>query len=269
MNLLTIADSEELVEGFQDHFESVDQTSIADVRIVAGDDGGVLVGGEDLDDYDVIYLQPNPQIAIFSRVFLEALLDRDIAANIGPTAFFILAKKSYLYQVLAEKGVPIPATATVSTEKGLSRIEDDLSFPLVGKKFEGFTRRDMNLIESEEELSSFVEHMDHGTHFLVLQEQVDGEVYDCLYIDGNVHSIRLEDGGWRKRSGDAKESYHSVSSELEDIAVDTAQSIGADVCRVRLVGERVVDADLDPDLERFKKITGKNVYGNLADALKG
>lgn len=269
MNLLTIADSEGIPDGFTDHFDAVEQASIADVRIVTGRSADVLVGGEPLDGYDVVYLQPNPKIAIFSRVFLEALRDRDIQTNIGPTAFFILAKKSYLYQVLAEKGVPIPPTATVSTEKGVSGLEDDVSFPLVGKKFEGFTRRDMNLLESEDELSSFVEHMEHGTHFLVLQEKVAGDVYDCLYIDGNVHSIRLEDEGWRKRSGTAKESYHSISSELEEVVSDTAQSIGAPVCRVRLVGGTVVDAALDPDLERFKTITGKNVYGNLADALAG
>ncbi|MDY6770094.1 MAG: hypothetical protein SVU88_03915 [Candidatus Nanohaloarchaea archaeon] len=269
MNLLTVADDGELAERFAEHADDVTAASIADVRIVAGGEPAVLVGGEDLSDYDALYLDPDPRIAIFSRVFLEALLEQDITTNIGPTAFFILAKKSYLYQVLAEKNVPIPPTATVSTQKGVSGIEEDLSYPLVGKKFEGFERRDMNLLESGDELSSFVEHMDHGSHFLVLQEQVDGEVYDCLYIDGNVVSIRLEGDGWRQRSGEAAESYHSIASELEEVVADTATSIGADVCRVRLVGGQVVDAALDPDLERFHEISGKNVYGNIAEMLAG
>ncbi|MDY6762021.1 MAG: hypothetical protein SVY41_03155 [Candidatus Nanohaloarchaea archaeon] len=269
MKLLTITDDDTLVEQLRDHVDTVDQASLADVRVVAGGETEVLVDGEPAAAYDALYLAPTPKTAIFSRVFLETLLDRDIATNIGPTAFFILAKKSYLYHVLAERDVPIPPTAAVSTENGLSGLEDDLSYPLVGKKFEGFQRRDMNLLESADELSSFAEHLEHGDHFLVLQEQVDGDVYDCLYIDGDVVSIKLEGDGWRRRSGDATESYHSISSELEAVVENAAQSIGADICRVRLVGDRVVDAALDPDLERFHEISGKNVYGNVADMLEG
>ncbi|MDY6776535.1 MAG: hypothetical protein SVQ76_00350 [Candidatus Nanohaloarchaea archaeon] len=269
MNLLAIADQEELLEGFRDQFENVDSASVADVRITTGDGSRVLVNGEEVDEYDALYLDPNPKIAIFSRVFLETLLDRDVQTNLGPTAFFILSKKSYLYQVLSDRKVSIPPTAVISTEKGLSGIEDDLSFPLVGKKFEGFVRRDMSLLETEDDLSSFVEHMDHGSHFLVLQEKAEGEVYDTLYIDGEVHSIKLEGDGWRLRSGSDRESYHSIPSELQETVSRAATSIGADVCRVRLVGGRVVDASLEPDLERFHEITGKNVYGNIADLLEG
>ncbi|MFB6294438.1 MAG: RimK family alpha-L-glutamate ligase [Candidatus Nanohaloarchaea archaeon] len=269
MNLLTITDDDTLVDRLDEHVDTVDQASIADARVVAGDGTEVMVNGTPLDDYDALYLAPNPQIAIFSRVFLETLLNHDITANIGPTAFFILAKKSYLYHVLAERNVPIPPTATVSTENGVSGLEDDLSYPLIGKKFEGFQRRDMSLLESGEELSSFAEHLEHGDHFLVLQEKVDGDVYDCLYIDGDVVSLSLDGEGWRKRSGEATESYHSISSSLEEVVADAAQSIGADICRVRLVGDTVVDAALDPALERFHDISGKNVYGNVADMLEG
>ncbi len=268
MNLLTITDDDTLVDRLQEHIDTVDQASVADTRIVAGEETEVLVDGEPVDSYDALYLAPNTRIAIFSRVLLETLIDRDITTNIGPTAFFILAKKSYLYHVLSERDVPIPPTATVSTENGVSGLEEDLSYPLIGKKFEGFERRDMSLLESEDELSSFAEHLDHGDHFLVLQEKVEGDVYDCLYIDGTVVSLSLEGEGWRKRSGDASESYHSISSELEEVVVEAATSIGADICRVRLVGDTVVDAALDPDLERFHEVSGKNVYGNVAEMLE-
>lgn len=269
MNLLTIADDGSLAEAFADRFDEVTAASIADVRLDTGSEAGVLVDGEPLDEYDALYLHPNPKIAIFSRVFLEALLDHDITTNIDPTAFFVLAKKSYLFQTLAEKGVPIPRTAVVSTEKGISGLPDELAFPLVGKKFEGFDRRDMSLLEDEEELRSFVEHMDHGSHILVLQEREEGDVYDSLYIDGDIVSIKLEGGDWRRRSGEANQSYHSIPSDLQEAVSLTAESIGARVCRVRLVNGNVVDAELVPDLERFERITGKDVYGSVASMLRG
>ncbi len=268
MNLLTISDDGDLEEAFADHVDTVDSASIADIRIDTGADT-VLVNGENLEGYDALYLDPNPKIAIFSRVFLESLLERDINTNIDPTAFFILAKKSYLYQVMAERTIPIPPTAVISTEKGISGVTDRYDFPLVGKKFEGFVRRDMSLLEEVEQLQSFVEHLDHGSHVLVLQEQVEGDVYDCLYIDGDIISLKLEADGWRKRSMDAKQSYHSISSDLQDIVADTATSIGADICRIRLVGDHVVDAQLDPSLKRFERISGKNVYGSVVSVLEG
>lgn len=267
MNLLIIADDSDLEEAFADHVDEVTTASIASVRIDT-EGGRVKVGDEEIGEYDAIYLDPNPKIAIFSRVFLESLLNRDIATNIDPTAFFILAKKSYLYQVLAERNIPLPPTAAISTEKGITGLADRYDFPLVGKKFEWFVRRDMSLLEDTDQLQSFVEHLDHGSHVLVLQEQVDGDVYDCLYIDGEVISIKLEDEGWRKRSRDATQSYHSVSSGLQDIVTDAARSIGADICRVRLVGDQVVDAQLDPDLARFQRVSGKNVYGSVVSVLE-
>lgn len=268
MNLLVVADDEELQEGFSDNLEDVSHASVADIRITAGKESTVLVEGRPVEEYDAVYLDPELRVAIFSRVFLETLRERDIRANLGPTAFFVIAKKSYLFQVLAEKDVPIPPTATVSTEKGISGVADDLSFPLVGKKFEAFRRRDMSLIEDEESLRSFVEHMEHGKHLLLLQELVEGEVYDSLYLDGEVVSIKLEGEGWRKRSGDATESYHSAGSDIADVADDAAKAIGADICRIRTVGGTVVEANLDPDLGRFQSVTGKNVYGSVIEYLE-
>lgn len=269
MNLLIIANDEAHEEAFAEHVEDVTTASIADVRIDAGERNDVQVKGEAIDDYDALYLVPSPKIAIFCRAFLETVLNRDLRMNLDPTALFILSKKSYLHQVLEEKRAPTPATAVISTKKGCSRVSDELDFPLVGKKFEGFVRKDMTLMETEDELDSFVEHMDHGSHVLVLQEQVEGDVYDCLYIDGEVISLKLEDDDWRKRRDRAKQSYHSIPSELEETVVDAAESIGAAICRVRLVDGKVVDAYLDPDLERFQKISGKNIYGKVASYLRG
>ncbi len=268
MNLLMITDNDTFAEQFEDYFDEVTTKSIASVRIDAGNGEQVLVEGESIDDYDALYMDPRPKTAIFSRVFLEVLLEKDITTNIDAATFFILAKKNYLPQVLEERNVPIPATAVVSTEKGVSGIEDHIAFPMVGKKFEGFVRRDMTLLESDEELRSFVEHMDHGKHVLILQEFVEGDTFDCLYVDGDIVSLKLEGDSWRLRADQVKETYHTISSDLEEVVEQTVKAIGADICRVRLVDGKVVEAYLDPDLERFTSVSGKNMYEKVAGYLK-
>ncbi len=268
MNLLIVADDEALVDGFADHADAVDRVSIVDVRVDTGADTRIRIEGEPLDGYDAVYLQPDPRTAIFSKVFLEELVRRDIATNVGPEAFLILAKKPYLYQVLAERQVSIPATVAVSTRNGVSGVEDTLSFPLIGKKYERFERRDMRLLADDEELDSFAEHMDHGSHLLVLQDQAAGDVYDCLYIDGDIVSMRLEANDWRVRSAEANATYHSIGSDLQDEVTAAAAAVGADIVRVRLVGEHVVDVEPDPALDRFASVSGKNVYGSVASYLE-
>lgn len=267
-SLLIIADDETLEERFSEYFDSVATQSIASVRIDAGNGENVLVGGERVDDYDALYLDPKPKTAIFSRVFLEVLLERNIATNLDAASFFILAKKNYLFQVLKEKHVPIPPTAIVSTERGVTSIHDHLDFPMVGKKYEGFNRRDVSLLESADELESFVEHMDHGKHVLLLQEFVEGDVFDSLYVNGDIVSIKLESDGWRIQADDAKETYHTIPSSLEDVVEKTATSIGANICRIRLVDGKVAEAYLDPNLGRFTDISGKNMYEKVADYLQ-
>lgn len=255
-------------EDFEPHFDEVESRSLADVYVEAGDPSKLHIGEKELESFDSVYVQIKPEASIFARVALECIHNSGVRSNLDDSSFFIMAKKNYLFKVLDEKEVPIPPTLAVSTEKGLTEVEKNLSFPVVARMYEGFKRVDIEKIYDLEGLKSFAEHSTHGKSIILVQEFLEGEVYDSLFIDGEIVSLKLDSGPWDSK-GSVGRQYHSLSSDQREIVKKTADSIGTPICRVRLIDDKVVQVESNPMLDRFAEESGKNVYGKVASFLKG
>ena len=81
-------------------------------------------------------------------------------------------------------------------------------------------------------------------------------------------SLKVEGSPWTE-GGEISLSYHGISDTQKEIVKNAVESIGTSICRIRIRGERIMDMDTDPRLELFKQESGKNVYGRVADYLKG
>ena len=266
-SLLVLTNDRERLEEFEGEFENADFHSLADVSVNSGMEPRVMVQETDISEYNSVFLDPEPKAAIFSRVFLEGLQDESINCNIEPNTFFILSKKHYLFKVLKEKDVPIPDTAAVSGQKGLTNIEQDLDFPVVGKMYEEFERKDIKRIQNLEELKRFAERSEYGKNYVVIQEYVEGEIFDVLYIDGEIVSLKVEGDRWDEN--ELSRTYHSLSSDQKEVVKKTAESIGTKFCRIRLAEDKVVQVKTRLGLDEFKKVSGKNVFGKVSRVLKG
>lgn len=265
--LLVLTNKEEL-EGIESEFEDVNVTSLADVLITANSSSDIMVEGEDIEEYDAVYLDPENKAFSYSRVLLDVLQEKDIPCNLNYSSHFIVAKKPSLYNALSEKGVGIRNTVCVSTHKGLTEIERDLEPPVLAKKYEGVELMDTTVLEDLEEAHGFMEGLEHGKNFVTLQEYEESELYDILYIDGDLVSLKLEKEPW-KTEGEPGRSYHNITSEQKEAAKGAAEALGADICRIILSGEKVIDMYSNHDLEMFQETSGKNVYGKLASYLRG
>jgi len=270
--LILTNDGEEVADGFETEFDEVVVRSLADANVMAGGDdpaAQALIDGVDIREYDALYIDPQPQTTIYAKVFLEVAQDLRIPCNLDPTTLAIIAKKFYLFKVLRERDVSIPSTVTVSTEKGLSDIEADLAFPVVAEKFEGFEKIDTEKLDDPDGLKSFAEHSEHGNHLIMAHDFVEGEVYDTLYIDGELISLKLGGEEWRKSLDDgASKNFHNLSSEKQELVHDAVDAIGARLCRVRIVDDQIVKVSASPRLDVFQDISGKDVYGLVADMLQ-
>ncbi len=253
--------------GFEEYFDEVVQASLADASIVTGEMPEVRVEGREIEEFDTVFLNPDPKAAIYARVFLESLQGRELRTSMDASTFFIMAKKHYLFKVLSERNVNIPTTLAVSNSQGVGGVKE-LEFPAVAKLYEGFELSNVEKVEDIDGLSSVAGRAEHGENFVLVQETVEGEMYESLYIDGEVVSLKVEGDRW-SMGNDTSMKYHSLGSEKEDIVKDAAESIGTGLCRVRLKGDRIVDVDPDPELDMFQELSGKNVYGKVAEFLKG
>lgn len=270
-NLLILAsDFEDQTQRFSSYFDEVDAKSLADVMIDSetGKVSDVLVDGEDIEQWDAVYLKPEPKAFNYTRVLLEVLSVKDVKCNIDTSSIFILTKKPYLAKVLADKGNSIPTQASISTEKGMTELEKDVDFPVVAKKYSDLELTETKIFDDFDELKTFAELTEHGKDFLMIQEHEDDEeVFELLYIDGKIISLKVEGSPW-KESEETSYSYHGISDTQKEVVEKAVESIGTSICRVRLRGEKIMDMDTDPRLEMFKEKSGKNVYGRVADYLK-
>lgn len=269
MNLLIISEGNHLKENFEPHFEEVEHRNLSSVRLnLLEDKEDVLVGEESVEDFDYMYINVKPELSIFVRVMLEGL-EKNMRANLDSTSSYILTKKQYLYKVLKERNMDIPKTVAVGSEKSALGVKE-LEYPIVARRYQGFRKREMSLLSGRDGLKDFSKSTNYGKEALVFQEFVDGDVFDCLVIGDEVISVNLcNEGEWNLRAGSANEKFYNISSDLRELVINARESIGANVCRVKIVGDKIVNMSPNPDLKRFQDISGKNTFKKVADLLVG
>ena len=268
MKLLILANNfEASKKRLDNYFDQVDKKSLADVLIDT--DGNVLIDGENITEWDSAYIDPEPKAFNYLRVLIETIEQKSIKCNLDPASIFVQGKKPFLFSVLADKGVKIPNQVAISTEKGLTEIERELDFPVLAKKYSSFELAESKIFEEFDELKAFSELSEHGKDFIMIQEYRDDEIFDILYVDDSIISLKLETSPWNKAESSAVgKKYHSISSSQKETVKKAVNSLGTKICRVRLCGDEVIDVDSRPNLEEFKEKSGKNVFGRVADALK-
>jgi glutathione synthase/RimK-type ligase-like ATP-grasp enzyme len=267
--LILASEFETEQQRFEEYFEEVEKKSLADVLIDVGTDmqSEILVDGKDIQEWDAVYIDPEPKAFYYTRVLMEIINDKEVDCNLDTSSVFILSKKPYLFNVLAERGVKIPTQVAISTEKGLTEIERDIDFPVLAKKYTDLQLSETQIFQEFDELKSFSELAEHGEDFIMVQEyEEEKDVFDILYIDGKVISLKLSGSPWEE--GEISRSYYTLSDDLKQAVEKATDSIGTRICRIRVLGDRIVDMDNQPELEMFKQKSGKNVYGRIADVLK-
>jgi len=268
IRLLILAnDFETSTNQFEDYFEDVENKSLADVLIDTN--GNILVDGENIIEWDAVFIDSEPKAFNYLRVLVETIEQKDIICNLEPASIFVHGKKPYLFSVLADKDVNIPNQVAISTEKGLTEIERELDFPMLAKKYSNLELEESKIFNDFEDLKAFSELSEHGKDFIMIQEYKEDELFDILYVDGSIISLKLEASPWDKaESASIGKKYHSISTSQKETVKKAVNSLGTKICRVRLCGEEVIDIDSRPDLVEFKEKSGKNVFGRVADVLK-
>jgi len=265
MKLLKISENE--LGQLDRDFNEVERTSIEDIAPkVIGNNPSLEIDGRPIEEFDIVYADIPADNAIFGRVLLEMIEENGVTMNYSSTAFFIMAKKNYLYHVLHEKDIPAPKTAVVADEKSVRNIQNHLKGPLVARKFEGLNEAENTKIETVDRIKDFAEGSEYGENIIIFNELREGEKYRCLVAGDEVISLVDDSEGWRISSDGLK--YSSISTDLKQTVRNTAQAIGTNVAEVLIRKDQVVDVNPNPDLETYTEVSGKNAYELVTDSLK-
>lgn len=265
IKLLKITDREH--EELDEFFEETDRIELDQVapQVVAGETN-VKVGEKYIEEYDACFVEIPPKNAVFGRVMLEMIEEKNVNANQFSTAFYIMAKKNYLYYILHDENIPAPKTAAIATEKAARNIEKELDTPVIARKLEELEETERKKLETEEEIYGFAEGSEYEEDVLLFQEYNDDDKYKCLVIGEQVISLKDSSEGWKIDEDNLK--YSNLSDTQKEIVKQTARKIGISFAEIHLRGEQVYDLNPNPNIELFEQTAGRNVYEAVAEILK-
>lgn len=266
MKFLKIRDEEE--SELDEHFEEVTRADIEKMAPEVMDgESDVKFQGTSVEEYDAAYAEIPKKNAVFGRVLLEMMEERNVSLNYPSTAFFIMAKKNYLYSVLHEKNIPAPKTVAVADQKAVRNIEKHLKGPLVARKLEDLKETERTKIDEVEQISEFAEGLEYGGSVLLFHELRKGDKYKCLAAGENTITLKDSSENWKVQ--EEKLKYANPSSELKELVQKTRKRIGTKVAEVIIRDGEVIDVEPNPDLELYREKSGKNAAKMVAEAIKG
>lgn len=248
-------------------FEETDRIELDQVapQVVKGETD-VKVGEKFVEDYDACFAEIPSKNAVFGRVLLEITEEKNVKANQYSTAFYIMAKKNYLYYILHQKDIPAPKTAVIASDKSSRNIGKELETPVLARKLEELEETERKKLETEEEIYGFAEGSEYEEDVLILQEFNEGDKYRCLVIGDQVISLKDSSEDWKIDEDSLK--YSNLSDTQKEIIQQTARKIGTSFAEVYLRGEQVYDLNPNPDIELYEQNAGRNVYEAVAEILK-
>lgn len=264
---ITSEDDKDEDDELDQHFDEVKTASIEEIAPEVRDNSSdVKIKGKPVEGFDAVYAEIPEKNAVFGRVLLEVIEEKGIPLNYSSTSFFAMSKKNYLYSVLHEKKVSAPKTAVVADEKSARNLENYLKGPLVARKFEHFEESERKKIDTVEDISGFTEGIEYGENFILFQEYSKGSKYRCLIAGEEV--ISLEDTSEQWDVGKDNLRYSNIPSDIEALVLDAKSSLGFRTAEVLVRDEEVVDVNPNPNLGLYAKISGKDVYKTVAEAMK-
>lgn len=260
--------TEKYEEQLKEYFETVETVKIEELTPeVINKKSDVKKHAKSVSEYDAAYFKIPQKNAIFGRVLLETIEEMGVQTNYPSTAFFIMAKKNYLYHVLHQRDIPSPKTAVIADEKAVRNIENHLRGPLIARKLKNLEEVEKTMIDEVKDIKKFSEGLEYGENLLIFSEYTKGDKYKCLYAGGDIISLKDTSEDWKFDNDSLK--YSSLPSDLQETVKKTCQQIGTPIAELVIRGDKIVDIKPNPDLEMYTKLSGKDAFESVTEVLKG
>jgi ribosomal protein S6--L-glutamate ligase len=266
-----------IMESMKKYFDSVDAIDLRDVEVTLGAGKlDVLYEGKTVPQYSCIYARGSFRYATLLRSVTRSLF-RSSYMPIKPETFTLGHDKLLTHLALQHFGVPMPATYLASSTRAAKKILNEISYPVVLKFPHGTQGKGVMFAESYAAASSMLDALIALKQPFLIQEYIETGGVDVRAIvvgDKVVASMKR-----KAVRGEFRANIHAggtgqacaLDAKTQRIAVDTAASIGADICAVDMLespkGPLVIEANLSPGLQGITKATGIDLADKIAKFL--
>ena len=266
-----------VLEEMKKYFDSVDKIDLRDVEVnLGGSKLDVLYEGHQLPRYSCIYARGSFRYAPLLRSVTRTLYSFSYMP-IKAETFTLGHDKLLTHLALQHFNIPMPATYFASSTRAAKKILNEVTYPIVLKFPHGTGGKGVMFAESFAAASSMLDALIALKQPFLIQEYIEtGGVDVRAFVVGNKVAASMKRKAVR---GEMRANIHAggtgepivLDERTKRIAVDTAASIGAEICAVDMLespkGALVIEANLSPGLQGITRATGINVADKIAKFL--
>lgn len=266
-----------ILESMKSYFDDVDKIDLRDVEVNLGAGKlDVLYEGRPLPQYSCIYARGSFRYAPLLRSVTRTLYLNSYMP-IKAETFTLGHDKLLTHLALQHFNIPMPATYLASSTRAAKKILNEVNYPIVLKFPHGTGGKGVMFAESYAAASSMLDALIVLNQPFLIQEYIETGGVDIRAIvvgDKVIASMRR-----KAVKGELRANIHAggtgepviLDERTKRIAIDTAFSIGADICAVDMLespkGPVVIEVNLSPGLQGITKATSINVADKIAKFL--
>jgi|TARA_B100001964_G_scaffold245262_1_gene331104 ribosomal protein S6--L-glutamate ligase len=269
--------SEMTLEAMRKYFDAVDSINIKSMEVTLGSKGlSILYDSKPLQKYDCVYAKGSFRYAPLLRSITTSLYGNTYMP-IKPNTFTIAHDKLLTHLALQYYKIPMPNTYVLSTIGAAKKILKDLKYPIILKFPHGTQGKGVMFADSFAAASSMLDAIETLKQPFLIQEYIETEGSDIRAIvvgDKVVAAMKRKAAGEEKRANihaGGKGEPLILDAHAKKIAVDTAKSIGAEICAVDILetakGPSVIEANISPGLQGITSVTKIDVTDKIAKYL--
>jgi len=264
-------------ESMKKYFDSVEDIDIKNIEVTLGSKNlSILYNGKELNKYDCIYAKGSFRYAPLLRSITTAFYNK-VYMPIKPNSFTIGHDKLLTHLALQYYNIPMPDTYVISSISAAKKILDQVKYPIILKFPQGTQGKGVMFADSFAAASSMLDAIDSLKQPFLIQEYIEtgGSDLRAIVVGDKVIAAMKR----KAVRGEKRANIHAggtgeaivLDSITKKVAVNTAKSIGAEICGVDILetakGPAVIEANISPGLQGITSITKIDVSDKIAKYL--
>ncbi|HII71489.1 TPA: RimK family alpha-L-glutamate ligase, partial [Candidatus Woesearchaeota archaeon] len=228
-------------EAMKKYFEDAEHINLKDLEVdLGGKKPKVLVNGKPLEKYDCIYLKGSFRyLQILNSI--ASVLQNETYLPFAPQAFLFGHDKLLTHLALQQHNIPMPETYISANPSGAQKLLEKVSYPIVMKFPSGTQGKGVMFADSYSSAKSILDAMSALNQPVIIQKSLEtgGTDMRALVVGDKVIAAMKRQAEEAEKRANIHAGGKGTKTELDfktkELAVKTAQAVGANICAVDIL----------------------------------
>lgn len=255
-----------LIEEAKKRFDSVFFVPIDAIGIDVNNDFSMSYRTSDILKFDAIFPRIPKQYCSYAYQLLS-LVPPETFMPIKPISFLLADERFFLMTILRKRGIATPNFHLARSSRAASRIIDNKDFPFILRTP---NKKVGVVVKNSIEAKSIVDALTHLQEPILVEDMVKDMVSVYVAEPEILGAVKkkTKEPDLIFSSGELKST--KISLEIEDLAIEAAKAIDAQVARVDISlnsEPKVVNINLNPGLILPSKALGVDLAGKIMESI--